>query len=409
MATPNDLAAADSLLKEYYTTDEIVAEYQRKFPLLSRLNKSSYEGKYFVVPILTSDGAGVAADLTNASATAKGIGSIDFNINVADYVGVVPLLSKTRKAAKSGMGTFLDYVKKEMDAKLLGIGRAHSHQLFGDGTGVIGARASASGNVITLSDPKDAINFWRDMQIVATDAAGTTARTGQATVVSKDPEAGTVTVDNIAGISSFANTDKMYVRGMSNPTLASTTTVMTGLGRWITAAAPTDTLFGVARTTYPELGGIRCPSSLQVGGPVERLQNLATFMNESWQSTPTLGVLHPTKWNTASKGLQAQGFRAIKVDETRAMAGYMMLSIACEGGTMEIISDPNCPQTVGYLLDLEYMWLHHYGESMIEIDKAPTGEYYVPASSYVGHEVRLTSFANLCMNAPWKHGRVTIA
>lgn len=408
MPVANDLAAADSLLKEYYTSDEVASEYQRKFPLLSRIDKKSFQGKYFVVPILTSDGAGVAADLTTANTTSKGVASLDFNIQAADLVGVVPLLSKTMKAAKGDKGSFVDMLKTEMDAKLLGMGRAHSVQLFGDGTGTVGVRASAAGNVITLSNPTDAVNFWRDMHIVATDAAGTTARTGSAVVTSKDPAAGTITVDNIAGIAAFANTDKIYIRGMSNPTLASNTTVMFGLERWITAANPTDTLWGVARTAFPELGGVRAPTSIQTGGPIERLQNLATHMWETWQSTPKCGVLHPRQWNKASLALQNQGYRPLTVGETRARAGYKALEITTEAGTVEVFSDPNCPLLTGWLLDLEYMWIHHYGESIIEIVKSPTGEYYVPATTYVGHEVRMESYPNLCMNAPWKHGRITL-
>lgn len=409
MATPNDLAAADSLLKEYYTSDEVVSEYQRKFPLLSRLDKRPFEGKYFVVPLLTSDGAGVAGDLVTAGITSKGVGSQDFNIKAADMVAVVPLLSKTRKAAKGSKGSFIDYVKTEMDAKLLGMGRAHSVQVFGDGTGVVGTRASAAGNVITLANPTDCINFWRDMHIVATDAAGTTARVGSAVVVSKDPAAGTVTVDNIAGIAAFANTDKIYIRGMSNPTYASDTLIMTGLERWLTPAAPTDTLWGVPRTNFPELGGIRAPTSIQTGGPVERLQNLATHMWETWQSCPKTGVLAPRQWNKASMALANQGYRALDVKETRARAGYKALEITTEAGTVEVFSDPNCGATTALLLDLEYLWLHHYGEDIIEIDKSPTGEYYVPSTTYLGHEVRLSSFANVCINAPWKHGRSTLA
>lgn len=408
MATPNTLATIQSLTKTFFTPERVQKLYSRDYPLLSRLRKVPFVGDPAKVPLITGRGAGIGSTLTGASASAKGVSSEAFLIKMAKYVGVIPLDDEVMQTLKGDKGGFVDYVKTEFEAKITGMGLTHSTHLFGNGGGAIGQVASIVSDSFVLTDRSDALNFWPGDIIRASTADGNsgTLKAGQSNVISVDRDTGTVYCDDLSTITgTLATSDYLFISDLWSNN--ADTIVAKGLRKWITPSPATDTFWSVARTGKPELSGIRLPSAQQTGGPVDRIKNLATHMWSTLRSGKGgVAFVNPLNWARAASDLEAQGFRPIEVGETEAIAGYDKLTIVTEAGRVELLSDPSCRTTDGFLLNLNHWWIHHRGESgqMVRIVSSPNGEEYVPSSSILGFDVRLASYWNLASNAPWTGG-----
>lgn len=409
MATYDTLTAIDNYLKEYYDNfDAVLAVYARKFKLLSMIDKvQNVTGNPMKIPIITGDGAGIGGDYTTANASATGISAQAFYVQTADIVGLVPLDYKSSVVAKPDKGAFIDYIQRNIDAKLNAIGRIHARHLFGNGGGSIGRRLSASTNVITLETATDTINFWPGQVIRASTGDGTsgahTQKTGSTTVVSVNREGGTVTLASAAAISGFADNDYLFIDGLFAGDV-SQTRVMKGLSAWFTTTAATDTLWTVNRTNFPELSGFRNPNAATAGGVVDRMRALATLGDVHYEANPTLGVVHSLQWEVAAKTLQNQGYRPIEVGETETQAGYKKLAIVGQYGEVSLIGDAFCPLLTGYLLDPETIQIAHNDEKLINFAESPQGTKYWQASATIGHELRIVSYPNFASNAPHKNG-----
>jgi hypothetical protein len=409
MATYDTLASLDSFMKQYYGNyDSVEAAYSKSYPLLSMIpKKENVEGNPMKIPMLTSDGAGVSGNYTSAASSAQGLSGPAFYVQPGDFVAVVPLDYKSMLAIKN-KGGFIDYVGKSTDAKLGALGRAHAKFLFGNGGGAIGQRLSIASNTITLASAEDTINFWPNMVIRASTGDGTniahTQRVGSAVVQSVNRESGTVTFVNAAAITGFANNDYLFIDGLFAGD-QSQVSVMKGIPAWLTTTAATDTLWTVPRTNYPELSGYRNPTAATDGGVVDRFRKLATFGFRTYSGkVGEVGVMFSDQWEIAAKTLQNQGYRPIEVSKTETVAGYKKLAIVGQFGEVSLIGDPFCPGLTGYILDLESIQIAHLGEKLVNFVKSPEGNMYVASPTNLGHEVRIASYPNVAMDAPWKHG-----
>ncbi len=424
MATANNLTTYEPLIKENYTSKVRTATFRRKYPLLSRLTFSPREGSPMVVPMVTSHGGGIASTLSAAQASAKGLKGDQWLVTHGQMVGIVPLSTLVRKVAgKAGPGAQIDYVKNEIDAKLSGMGSLVNMQAYGAGGGSIGRRGSVAGNVITLTERLDALNFWIDMQIVASSAngeGGADALRGgtPATVTAVDRDAGTVTVDAVANITSFADNDYIFVRGMFAGAV-SQTEIAKGVGAYFPLTAPTTALFGLARTGRSELAGFRLGTGTVTGGVTERIIKLAEHGNSLYGATPGHAFLHTKQWGAAAREQQAQGFRSIAVGATTSQAGYSKLMMSSVAGEIELVNDPQCPPDRVHLLDLDTVKLVHApgigtagvdesaadaAEAVIDFEQDDKGAIWIPSTTELGHEIRMTAFFNLTTEAPWNSG-----
>jgi hypothetical protein len=407
MAIYDTLAAVDGYMKEVYTNFDVVeASYSKDHVLWSMIPKKHVAGNPMKIPMLTSNGAGVSGTLSAASASASGIVPQAWQVQTADLIAVVPLDNKVMETAESP-GAFIDYVDQNIQGKLEGMGCQQSAQLFSNGGGAIGRRASISTNTITLANASDTINFWPGIILRASandgTSAGHTQRVGSTSVVSVNREAGTVTVASAAAITGFVDNDYLFIDGLFAGD-QSQTRIIKGLSSWFTPTAATDTLWTINRTNSPELSGYRNPSAATAGGVVDRMRALATIGHRTWQAKPTVGVLYSEQWEVASKTLQNQGLRPIDVNETSTMSGYKKLAILGQYGEVSLIADPFCPQLTGYMLDMKTLQIAHAGEKVVNFAKGPGDQMYVPSTTDLAWDIRIFSYCNLACNAPWKNG-----
>jgi hypothetical protein len=419
MGTPNTLATAASLLMRNYDMKVTEEVYSRNWITLSKVRKEPKAGNPHHLPIARSDGAGVSSDMSVAEAATRGISSANFSVELADMYGSVQLATKTRKGFKGKASLVADYVKKEIDAKMNGMGRHQSRLLFGGGGGSLGRVQGIATNTFTLTNANDIVNFWEGQQLVYSTGDGTSSghtlrggSPGYLTIQSVDRNAGTFITDAVAGVTGVAANDYIFLRGAFAGNV-SQTSIFKGFGAWFPTAAPTDTLWGVARTGQSDLAGFITPAADAVGGPLQRIGKALVHGYTFWNATPRDVVVHPKQKHQIVVSMQNQGIREISVGETAGTAGYSKLTYTAEFGEVNIWSDPMADAQIAYMLDFSSFCIRHLGEKMIDFDQSEdgSGSIWFPSTGLpdAGHYIRLVSYSNLFVETPWKNGTVGLA
>jgi hypothetical protein len=401
-------------IKQNYTPKVRRAATVRKTPLLSKLDTRTLQGEPMKVPMIGSAGAGVGSTYAAAAEAARGMVGAQFLVYPADFVGVVPISFRSDLISSGDKGGFFDLKKKEAELAFGRLGQDIAIQLGGNGGGALAKSASAAGNVLTLTDPGTAANFVEGMILQSSvndgSQVGHVLKTGQMLVTAVDVDGNTVTVDNTAGITGFAQTDFLFRKSI----FAGNTTnpVFKGLGALFPLAAPSDTLHGLVRTGNPRYAGFRLPSA--TGNPLERLKALSTHGFTVYGSQAPLAAVHTKQWEQISKLLTNQGYREIVVGEHTASIGYSKLLINGAGGEVEIMGDPFLPTTQAWLLDTETTFIGHYGKGLTNIQGQDSSDgdmalsMYFPSYQELGSEIRMYSFCNLASEAPWLSGTVAL-
>lgn len=408
MAVGSTTAQLTWAIKQNFTPKVRRAATQRKTPLLSKIPTKQVQGDPVKCPLIGSAGAGVGTTYLAAAEAAKGMSGAQFLVSAADFVGVVPLSFRSQTVSAGDKGGYFDLKKKESELAFSRIGQDIAILLGGNGGGALAKGASVSVNTVTLTDPGSAANFVEGMIIQSSTADGTSGalKTGQMVVTSVDPDANTVTFDSVGGISSFAGTDYLFRKsmfGLTNP-------VFKGLGAMFPLATPSDTLHTLVRTGQPKYSGFRLPSA--TGNQIERIKSLITQGFQTYTATPSLCALHTKQWEQAAKILSAQGYREITVSDSTASIGYSKLLIkGASGVDVELVGDPYLPTTQAWLLDLDSVYIGHYGSALVNIqgqdeDADAAASVAFPSYQELGSELRMWSFCNFFSESPWMSGTV---
>lgn len=256
MATPVTLGAILKLVQEDGTN---INDIYRKSPLMSQISQPmDFHGEAITWSVPYSGLGGGSYTVANAEGNDVNNEYIKFRIDpvsVHKYGKINGRL--TRQALKGTVTTeYIDYVKAEvMSVKKTCFAQVATNA-FRSSTNSIGRRASIATNTITLTRKSDVYLFNKGDKIVASATDGGALRGGtSATVVSRNPSAGTITVNNAGNITSFADNDFLYIEG-------NWTQGMFGLGSFNPAVAPVggDAVFGAGadRSVDPEaLAGVR--------------------------------------------------------------------------------------------------------------------------------------------------------
>jgi hypothetical protein len=408
MAVTNQtVSTADFALKQYLDADVADAAYTRKTPLLALLRKQpSIEGNPMKIPMLTRPGGGVGSDYATVIGNTAGIGGEAFLVDAADSFGSVPFTSKVLKAAgasQPGMGSFIDWMLKETDAKLSSMGQLREKLLLGNGGGAL-ARVTVSGSVLTPQSAEDVGNFYIGQQLAASTADGTsgalrTAGAGFQTVTAVDVNAGTVTLDGNTLV--ITTNDYVFLRG----TWGGAQNLVKGLDAWFPATVPSSAsvFFGVDRNGRADLCGMRPPTSEQVGAVVERFRRAATHAF-TYGSSPGLGVCSPKQFLAASMAYESDGMRSLdKLGGPKGTVGYRALEIVTPYGLVDLMAAPLANNTRGFLLDLETVWISHLGSQIVEPMVTDGASRLMQSSTFAGWQATFEEYSNFVCNAPWRN------
>jgi hypothetical protein len=281
--------------------------------------------------------------------------------------------------------------------------------LWGNGGSALGRRASASTNVITLTNPSDTMNFEEGMIVVASEGDGSdsshTLQAGSTFVTVVNREAGTVTLDDASDLTGFDNDDYLFRSGDFFGDTG--VVVLKGVQAFITATDSPAVLYGMTRTSDPQrLAGCRVPTAVLTAKNIEeRFRVLGSYMSGRMKARgPWKGFLHPEDWSVLETVLSSRQVHAVKDDSTRF--GYMKISMVVGGQVVDFFCDRFAPKGTGFLLNMKSWKLHSAGKLIQPVNgDGLTMLRKLGANDY---EYRLKSYLIAMCNAPGFNGRVPL-
>jgi len=406
------LTTYDSLLKRRFTPQKVQDLTEADRPLMARLKKDpSFSGSAMQVPLIYGRPQGIAAQsLAIAQGSTSNVLPKHFLLTIADYFGTVDISSKVMLASRDNPGAFLSSKTADIDGLYEQMADNTHQLLWGNGGGALGRRASAATNVITLTEKTQVFAFEVGMTVAASSGDGSSGsdaiRSGQTTVASRDPEAGTITLTSAAAISGFVDNDYLFRYGDFAGN--SGANLITGIQAYIpSTSASIPNLFGMVRTTDPiKLGGSRLASADYAGlGAEERIKKLGSRMTGAYKMKCfDTGYMNPEDWQNLEISLNSRGIRQLTDNSTRF--GFNVLQVGVAGTLVTIYADRCVPKGTFFGLRQDTWtlwsmteWLHPLaGDGLTMLRKSTTNDF----------EYRLESFPQLGQNAPGWNGRVPL-
>lgn len=335
----SDTSTVAFIFRRRYSDEAVADITQRDRPTYTMISKKQgLGGADFAYATVTGNPQGVGNTFTAARTAVEALKGEQFIATDIQKYGYLTLDGPSIRRNKANNATFVDFVVRHVDGILGQLGAEISFDLFRDGSGLRGQRASASGNTITLTKQSDVHYFFRGMTIIAAvNADGTSPRSGSCKVVKILRSQKQIIVDDASGITGWQNNDYLFRLGQT------AANGMQGMGACTPLAAPTTgVLFRqVERTNDLEaLAGTRIddPDAL----PEDQIGNLAvqcSLMGKKLERA----VVYPTEFQAMVKRLGA------KIQYTnpggRAEIGFQTIVINAAGYAIEVMAEPDVVPT----------------------------------------------------------------
>lgn len=359
------LSTVAYLYKVKYTPEKIANLASKDRVFLSHLTKvGGFSGEELRQGLMYGNTQGVSDSLADAVTATSSTKGVQWTHDRARKMGRVLIDAESMLAADGDQGSFARLVMNETESAIDAMGHEIGLMLYGDSTGKIGRRSSASTNVITLTTARDAHNFEVGMTVQAGTISGITVtlRTGSTTVTGVDVSSGTITLASAAAISSFADNDYLFRYGTANT--AGTYTKIVGLQSWLPATAPVygaDSFLGVDRgANVTRLAGHRISGSADIE---EKILDAATEASIEGSKARHF-YMHPVKWTTLVKQL---GSKVEREESGSASFGFDYVTVAGATGQIRVYPDPLCPFATGFLIDHRAWKLRYLGPSWVHL------------------------------------------
>lgn len=399
-----NLTTHAALLKEYYDDMRVYDMAVKNQPLVGLLERDeNFTGKHKPVPIITSNPQGASATFATAVTNASATESDAFLLTtINDYV-IANISRRLIKQSGSAKGAWLEGAVTEIDGAIKQARRRLGKQLYRSKGGAIGAISNASPTTtINLTNKYDAHNFERNMVIVLSTAnGGGTVKTGTAKITAVNIEGNSLTVDTslAAFTPAGAAADFIFVEGDYDATCS-------GLADWLPTTAPSATaFFGVDRSVEPDrLGGVRFNASA-AGSNINHEEAIIELVGRvhAHGGSTSVGLVNPVDYRIFKKQTQAKLERTDV--QNNAKISYRGILLDTDVATIPIVPDVNCPQGLGYFLDLETWKLTSSGPACDIFDKENDQEMLRVANAD-SYEARVGGYYQLECNAPGYNGVV---
>lgn len=402
--TATSSSTADFVYKAKY--GGLVHEEMRRHPTLDSTKKVGGIGLTNPYVVAYGDGQGAAAgtNFSTAQTNVSPVKGVQFSMapkvryRVAQVDGVSSVLSMGDPNA------FESLIVAEMKGNANGMTNDLGFDLFRDGTGGRGTRASASVNIITLVSKTDTRNFFVGMTVVA-GTSTTSLRTGSTTVAGVDYDAGTVTLTSAAGITLFADGDILFRQGETGNIL------MEGFASIIPLVAPifgSDSFRGKDRGVQATLLA-GCRLAADGSTPEELAMRLASNIFDAGGDSDEL-IMSPLN----AQALCNRGSAKITYPEGGGTMniGFTGAVLQSPAGQLRLVSDPDCPANRGYVRKKSTWQIEYGGPSLVHStydDAKFTGKFWFPKDASDTIEGRSRVIANLKCTEPRSNGVFEIA
>jgi hypothetical protein len=333
-------AAADNttvafVFKRRYSDGQVAMVTQRDHPTYNLMSKvMGLGGQDFAYATVTGNPQGVGNTLADAITAVEVLKGEQFVATDRLKYGYITLDGPSINRYKANNATFVNFITSHTDGVLETLGDEIAFDLFRDGTGLRGRRASISGNTITLTDIRDVHNFRRGMTIIAaTGVTGTGARTGSTKVTQIIRSAKKIVVADASAISSFSDNDYLFRLGQT------ATNGFEGMGACTPLVAPTSgVLFrNVDRANDTEaLAGTRIDDTSVL--PEDQIGDLAVQVSLIGKRLER-AVVYPTVFQSIVKRL---GAKVSYINPAgKARIGFQTIMLDAAGYTIEVVADPD--------------------------------------------------------------------
>ena len=397
----SDLTSVAYIYKRYYSDKQVGDLAMRDHPLYKMMSKESgFTGSAFFYAIRYGNPQGVGATFATVQSAAASSKGVQMQASRKAGYGVITMDGEALAAAEGDKGAFLDLVTQETDGVIEELGDKLAFDLYREGYGQRGRRSSISSNTVTLTVADHARNFKGGMTVVADDtAAGSSLRTGSTTVTNVDEDAGTITLADQSQITSFANNDYLFRAGDTGGSAC-----MEGLMALFPLTAPSngESFRGVDRTVHTRLlAGVRVNDTAT--SIEENAGLVAVKIAQSGQKAKLL-LLNPINFWAVARRLNAK----VTYDGggVKAAYGFEGFDIYTPAGTLRAVSDPDCPTTLGFVLNPETLYIKHLKglPHVVSDDGRPS----LRQTSADGVEARVRCWSNLISTRPGANGTFAI-
>ena len=352
-----------SLLKKYYAKDFYSGILFDNHPFFGMLAKEATAGKAIVQPITIGGAQNISATYTDArGGNSKSINR-DFTIPYKDLFASFVVDHKEAVAAKKkGDHAYVEAIAHEVGLAMKEFSRNHSLQLFRSSNGSKANVASIVGNVITLSNRYDIVNFGVGMQIIAAELKdGAVKRDGGAAKIVKKINTRLGSIELEDAIVDLAVGDFLFAKGDAGNRFH-------GLMDWLPPAGQRANLnvpfLGVDRSEdEASLAGIAVDGSAM---SFEDALLSAESELQLYNSSPEVLFMNPKDWYRLSVSLSSKERIEKACKGAGAMAthiGYTAFHVGSTG--VKIVVDAGCPQGYAFMLDMSTWKLCHLGSSVI--------------------------------------------
>ena len=391
----SNLTTAAYIYKRLYSDRQVGDLAMRDHPCFAKIEKEGgFVGDDFAYAIRVGNPQGVAGTFSDAQSGASESKGEQPKAKRKRKYGVITVDGEAMAASEGNKGAFLRLITQETDGIIEEMGDSLAFDLYRDGSGMRGQRASISSDTVTLSETDDARNFKLGMTVVASpNADGSSPRTGSTTVVAVDEDAGTITLDDQSDINSFANDDYLFRKGDPG-------TCMEGLSAHFPLTAPTsgDSFRGIDRSSDPRrYAGVRVNDTAT---SIEENAGLVAVKIGQVGKKADVLKLNPIRFWEVVRRLNAK----VEYDGGGGSADYAFeyFSIHTPAGTLRAYSDPDCPTNRGYVLNMRTLYLKHLRglPHIVQDDGRPS----LRQTSADGIEARARAWVNLICTQPGANG-----
>jgi hypothetical protein len=400
------ISNVQNYLKDVWS-DGYEDEAIRIHTLLDRVSKKDILGDlnyYYLVKYANSQNIALGDDtISAAQAVGSSSSAIRFAMQPSIMSGEAILpVTQLEASLRGNEFAFGSLIETEVDGMMDEFYARRAFQLYRDSYGDRGQVSTVVGNVITLLNPFDAVNFMQQMPLNASvNVTGGSPRSGTITVTAVDVSGGTITVDNAGLISGLTLNDYLF---------ASTEIGqfgMEGLGLLTPATAPvkgSDSFRGQDRGNDPSrLAGSRLTTA-QANGTIE--QNMVKLLS-------FIRIVGGRSDFTALNSERAMEVRVRLGAKVRyepggdATYGFSTFMLDTPQGPVKVLDDPDCPST-GFWVGRESSHEIATLDSFVRFDETDGNwAYKKPSNNQIG--VRIRSVCNYLQRQPRDFGYGPIA
>ena len=387
------------IYKDGYADDVVARDVSKDHPLLADITrKGGFNGKGQFYSIKTANSQGVSSGFDEAQASISTTQGVQPYVTRVTQYGFIRLAGEDMAAAPNG-GAFYDYVTEQTDSIIEEVGNDLALELYGDATGMRGRISSIAGQVLTLTNAEDVRKFSIGMTIVGdNNASGASPNAGSTTIASIDEDTGTITcaAGGVAAATLIAN-DYLFRYGDGG-------VCVQGLALATPLVAPTsgDSFRTMDRSVnVRKLAGVRLTGS---GAILEDIGLLAVKCKQNVKRAFDKFYLNPINFHTV---VQTTGAK-IQYGEGGgdATAGFENIMVATEGGTVKLVSDPDCGTDIGYGVRSSEHFIWHLGEFPHIVRDAGGPKMQVYNADSV--EIRIRAWWNYVQKQPGAFGVLSI-